>query len=82
MEGRRTACYIPPMTSLPPNRGRNPQDVPPDELDLDDEIETFTPEPQDDEPEAAAASVATGAEVIKSFWKTLPRCFTSGKPRS
>ncbi|MGL4242603.1 MAG: GIY-YIG nuclease family protein, partial [Beijerinckiaceae bacterium] len=60
------------MTNLPPNRGRQPEDQPPEEPDLDDEIATFTPEPQEDEPEASASAVETGAEVIKRFWKTLP----------
>jgi excinuclease ABC subunit C len=60
------------MTSLPPNRGRQPEDRPPEEQDLDDEAELFTPEPQDDETLAAESAVATGAEVIKRFWKTLP----------
>jgi excinuclease ABC subunit C len=60
------------MTTLPPNRGRQPEDRPPDEPDLEDEAELFVPEPAEDEPEAAASAVETGAEVIKRFWKTLP----------
>ncbi len=60
------------MTALPPNRGRQPEDRPPDEPDLEDEAELFVPEPQEDEPEATASAVETGAEVIKRFWKTLP----------
>jgi excinuclease ABC subunit C len=60
------------MNTPPPNRGRNPQDAPPEEPDLDDEIETFVPEPVEDEPAAAESAVATGADVIKRIWKTLP----------
>jgi excinuclease ABC subunit C len=59
------------MTTLPPNHRKQPEDRPPDEPDLEDEVELFTPEPQDDEA-APEGAVATGAEVIKRFWKTLP----------
>jgi excinuclease ABC subunit C len=60
------------MSTLPPNRGRQPDDRPPEEPDLEDEVETLALAPQEDEPEATESAVATGAEVIKRFWKTLP----------
>jgi excinuclease ABC subunit C len=60
------------MPTLPPNRGRQPEDRPPDEPDFDDEAELFAPEPQEEEPAAAESAVQTGADVIKRFWKTLP----------
>jgi excinuclease ABC subunit C len=65
-------CYIRLMSNLPPNRGRQPEDRPPEELDLEDEVETLALAPQEEEAEAAESAVATGAEVIKRFWKTLP----------
>ncbi len=65
-------CYIRAMIALPPNRGRQPEDRPPEEIDLDDEVEPFAPVPQDDEPEAAESAVQTGAEVIRRFARTLP----------
>jgi excinuclease ABC subunit C len=67
-----STCYIRAMTTLPPNRGRQPEDRPPEEMELDDEVETLALAPPEDEPEAAESAVATGAEVIKRFWKTLP----------
>ncbi len=60
------------MTAHPPTRGRQPEDRPPEEIDLDDEAEAFLPDAAEDESETAESAVATGAEVIKRFWRTLP----------
>jgi excinuclease ABC subunit C len=60
------------MSMTPTNRGRQPEDRPPEELDLDDEIEVFTPAHPEEETEATPTAVDTGAAVIRRFWKTLP----------
>ena len=60
------------MSSRLPSRGIPRRDRPPEDIDLDEATETLvldTPEP---EPEVNAKAVATGTEVIKRFWKTLP----------
>lgn len=69
---KRPRCYIDRMTAPTPNRGRNPVDAPPEEPDLDEEADIFMPAQQEDEAEASESAVATGADVIRRFWKTLP----------
>jgi len=60
------------MTSLPPNRGIPPADLPPDIDAEDDEIPLELEPAIEPEAEAAVSDVEAGTEVIKRFWKTLP----------
>jgi excinuclease ABC subunit C len=52
---------------------QNPQDLPPEEIEAEEEVVPVGPdEPADEPAEAPAVAVEAGAEVIRRFWHTLP----------